>query len=304
MGLMKLIQKALESFGALKKADFDAKVDITLSSHRDALRYWDDYKHSFKHDKSWNISLTVDDYPAHALSMHQGRVLPSDAKVFLKYAWWHPYEDQYDVRQYAYIQSRRIANTYDVVTIVSFQSYPQYVTYGAVERRTMFHIINQLFDELDIYELYAVAGGGTKGLGCLLTVETTKTERVSKAVSAPGYFLLHELGRVHYTYSSADGAEVDLWSIDLGAVYTADTVYVGFWAYIDVAATGSFVKIYTSEDGITWTERYTAGDLPTSKTLFEYVASGISLRYIKATINSAVTTSTAYAGFRRPLVWA
>jgi len=122
------------------------------------------------------------------------------------------------------------------------------------------------------------------------------------AVTGGTWWIRQELHRVD-SYSSDAGVETTISEVDLGKVFWIRKLCVWFDAYIATATPGSFVKVYTSEDGVTYTERYSTGDLPTTSTRFYAVARKFNARYIRITINSAAAGVFAYCDVRPSFAW-
>ena len=105
------------------------------------------------------------------------------------------------------------------------------------------------------------------------------------------------------SYSSAAGSETEVSRIDLGKDFDLRKLALRLHGYISAAATGSFIKVYTSEDGVTYTQIWSSGDLPTSETEWYPIVENIKARYIRITVNSAVTTSTVYVKVYPIFAW-
>jgi len=193
------------------------------------------------------------------------------------------------------------------VVLLKIHINPTYITYGGLDRQELYYPGCPIkLTELTKY-LFIISNARLYGIWQL--DHATKVNRAMQYRGATRtlggwYWIRARWGEGYYdSYSSAAGAETDIAKADLGVVYDISKLSIRIKAYIDVAAAGSFVKGYYSTDDVTYTEWFSTGDLPTSWTTYHYSVANVTARYIKLTINSAVTTSTAYCRVFKLFAW-
>jgi len=182
----------------------------------------------------------------------------------------------------------------ECAVISEMPHYPLLTTYGFADRPIMFDpkcpIFLPYLDKIWVYVENAESYG-------MMRIGHKKYKNYGNAMMGARAVV----GGVHVTrqflftydgYTEGTGVEVEKARIDTGAIRTYKKICPRFIAKIDVAQVGSFVKVYTSEDGKTWTERYSTGDLPTTATSFYPQIKDVKARYIRISANSADPAKT------------
>jgi hypothetical protein len=105
------------------------------------------------------------------------------------------------------------------------------------------------------------------------------------------------------SYSTSAGSEVVVAKWDYGAVYNIRKFYNLIKYYISTANTNSHVAVQYSTDDSTYNTIWELYNLPTSESEQYVVKENFQARYIRFTLNSGATTSTAYLKIFPNLTW-
>jgi len=184
--------------------------------------------------------------------------------------------------------------------IAEMVGYPTYVTSGGFDRAPyMERPVPIRIERLGEMEFVAIANCQVR---CFLRMaHKTLRNRASADLGAtlpvkPATNPLNAIRNLLSSFSTdttTAGVEDEALRLDLGDVYHIFKLCVRLSYWIDVAQAGSFVKVYISEDAVTWDEIYNSGDLPTTETEAYVTAANKYFRYLRVTANSADPARTA-----------
>jgi hypothetical protein len=98
------------------------------------------------------------------------------------------------------------------------------------------------------------------------------------------------------SYGTSSTSETSLLVIDYGSVVSAKEIALKVSAW---ASGGGYFKVYTSQDGATWTLIYSSPSLPSSEAIYYIKAFDAVFRYLKFTAWSLTSGYYAYIRARK-----